>query len=131
MRNESAAKTARAWTSLVLLCAESTSESRADMLSLIEEIMDHEQKAQDALAIDLMKAGEELKARRAHADRLLAFLTAVLKTCKEYGVPAARPHAESLREYLEAWNRRSSPSDEELCQRFAELVRQCRQDETP
>ena len=118
-------RTAQAWTSLVMLCANPDSKSRPEMLTLMEEIMDPQNEERTALSVDLMKAGEELDALRAHSDRLFGFLLTVLRTCKTRNFAAAKPHAESLREYAEAWDARERTTEAELRRRFEELARHC------
>jgi hypothetical protein len=124
-----AAPTAEAWTSLILLCAQD--DSRSELLALVESVMVLEEENHTHLSLDLMTAADELKNLRAHSARLFGFLLRTLSLCRESNVPGVLPHAESIREYIEAWDQRILPTDGELRMQLETLAMQCREQKTP
>ena len=82
--------------------------------------MQRELRLQDT--VRLMQQAEAGLQFKSHAERLEAFLLRLLAICAEQGVSNAKPLAESLTEYLEAWTSREAPEETALRARLDQKV---------
>ncbi len=71
--------------------------------------------------VDFMSMGEQAKQFKDHSNQLLDFLLRLLEFNAEGSSEAVSLHAHRGREYLETWNQRQIPNDNELRQQFERL----------